>query len=138
ELNDIITPSGIHDGFSFVGSGPVPPNPAELLMTSDLEGFFKELRRRFDYIVVDSAPVGLVTDAHLIQKYCDTTFYVVRQGYTFKQQLSELQEFAQTNSKASMGIIFNDIKKSIMGYYGYGYTGYGYGSYGYGADVKGD
>lgn len=138
ELDEIITSSGIHDRFFFVASGPVPPNPAELLMTSDLEGFFNELRRKFDYVVVDSAPVGLVTDAHLIQDYCDTTFYVVRQGYTYKQQVSELQEFARSNPKASMGIIFNDIKKSILGYYGYGYKGYGYGKYGYGADVKGD
>lgn len=137
ELDEIIRPSGIHDRFSFVPSGPIPPNPAELLMISGLEEFFMELRKRFDYIVVDSAPVGLVTDAHLIQNYCDTTFYVVRQGYTYKQQVSELQDFAESNPKASMGIIFNDIKKSILGYYGYGYTGYGYGKYGYGSDNEG-
>lgn len=111
-----------------ISCGPVPPNPAELLLDSRVEEMFKWLKENFDVILVDTAPVGMVSDAMTLGKFADTTLYVVRQGYTYKKQISLIDELYHENRLPKVSIIINDVKlKPGYGYYGYGRYGYGYG-----------
>jgi len=121
-------------------AGPIPPNPAELLASSKLDELFAELKKNFDYIVIDSAPVAVVTDAVLISRLCDTTLFVLRHRYTSRNVLSLVEDLSKNKTIANMALLLNDFKKPKgygYGYnYGYGYSyGYNYGydsSYGYG------
>ena len=114
--------------------GPVPPNPAELLLDPKIEELFKWLRENFDVVIMDTAPVGMVSDAMTLSKFADATLYIVRQGHTFKKQIGMIDEFYMQGKLPRIAIILNDVKvKSGYGYYGYGRYGYGYG-YGYGSD----
>lgn len=125
-LNELIRPSGINENCWIITSGPIPPNPAELLLTDTTKELFATLRSRFDYIVIDAPPVGLVTDAQLLGHFADATLYLVRQGYTFKQQLQISKELYTFRKMPKMNIVVNDVKAGQG--YGYSYTyGYGYG-----------
>jgi capsular exopolysaccharide synthesis family protein len=125
-LSELIKPSGINENCWIISSGPIPPNPAELLLTDATKELFATLRSRFDYIVIDAPPVGLVTDAQLLGHFADTTLYLVRQGYTFKQQLQISKELYTFRKMPKMNIVVNDVKAGKG--YGYSYTyGYGYG-----------
>jgi len=111
-----------------ISCGPVPPNPAELLLDSRVEEMFQWLKENFDVILIDTAPVGMVSDAMTLGKFADTTLYVVRQGYTYKKQVSLIDELYHENRLPKISIIVNDVKiKPGYGYYGYGRYGYGYG-----------
>ena len=111
-----------------ISCGPVPPNPAELLLDSRVEEMFKWLKENFDVILVDTAPVGMVSDAMTLGNFANTTLYIVRQGYTYKKQISLIDEFYHDNKLPKISIIINDVKlKPGYGYYGYGRYGYGYG-----------
>jgi len=111
-----------------ISCGPIPPNPSELLLDSRVEEMFVWLRQNFDVIILDTAPVGMVSDAMTLGKFADTTLYVVRQGYTYKKQISLIDEFYHENRLPKISIIINDVKlKPGYGYYGYGRYGYGYG-----------
>jgi capsular exopolysaccharide synthesis family protein len=126
-LDELIRPSGINDNCWIITSGPIPPNPAELLLTDKTKDLFSTLRARFDYIVIDAPPVGLVTDAQLLGYFADATLFLVRQGYTFKQQLQISKDLYTSRKMPNMNIIVNDVTTGK----GYGYSyGYGYG-YGY-------
>ena len=111
-----------------ISCGPVPPNPSELLLDSRVEEMFVWLKENFDVIILDTAPVGMVSDAMTLGKFADTTLYVVRQGHTYKKQVSLIDEFYHENRLPRISIIINDVKlKPGYGYYGYGRYGYGYG-----------
>jgi len=111
-----------------ISCGPVPPNPSELLLDSRVEEMFDWLKANFDVIIVDTAPVGMVSDAMTLGKFADTTLYIVRQGYTYKKQVSLIDEFYHENRLPKISIVINDVKlKPGYGYYGYGRYGYGYG-----------
>ena len=127
EYNQILLPSGLEDSLYVITSGPIPPNPAELLMMPRVEELFTNLKRDFDYIIIDSAPIGLVTDAQLLGRFADTTLYVVRQGYTLKPQLQIPDGLVAEQKMSGLHLVVNDVKMSFG--YGYGY-GYGYGGYG--------
>src|SRR6187399_714537 len=117
-----------YDNLYGISCGPVPPNPAELLLDSRVEEMFKWLKENFDVILIDTAPVGMVSDAMTLGKFADTTLYIVRQGYTYKKQISLIDEFYHDNRLPKISIIINDVKlKPGYGYYGYGRYGYGYG-----------
>lgn len=134
-LESIIRPSGFHENFFVMSSGPIPPNPAELLLLDQTTLLFKELRNKFDYIIIDTAPIGLVTDAQLLGRHADATLYLIRQGYTFKQQLQLPQELYAKHKMPKLNLIVNDVKAGSS--YGYGYGGYGYSGYGgYGFEEK--
>lgn len=128
-IESILKPSGFHDNFYVVPSGPIPPNPAELLLLDKTTLLFKELKAQFDYIIVDTAPIGLVTDAQLLGRHADTTLYLVRQGYTYKQQLQLPQELYVKGKMPRINLVVNDVKYGSG--YGYSYGGYGYGGYGF-------
>ncbi|MEZ2335557.1 GumC family protein [Mucilaginibacter sp. RCC_168] len=128
-IDNLIKPSTFNENFFFISSGPIPPNPTELLMHDRLKTLIEELRKRFDYIIIDSAPVGLVSDALIIEEFVDITCYVVRQNYTYKSQLGIVNDLHKSKKAKHLYLIVNDIelkKNSITGY------GHGYGNYGYG------
>lgn len=129
QLEDIIKPSGINENCWIIPSGPIPPNPAELLMLDQTVKLFAELRSMFDYIIIDTAPIGLVTDAQLLAKNADATLYLVRQAYTFKQQLLLTKELFLQRKMPRLNLVINDVKNGHTYGYGYGYSyAYGYGS----------
>jgi Mrp family chromosome partitioning ATPase len=89
---------------------------------------FDWLRNNFEAIIVDTAPVGMVSDAMTLGKFADGTLYLVRQGHTFKKQITLIDEFYREKKLPRVSIIINDVKlKPGYGYYGYGRYGYGYG-----------
>jgi capsular exopolysaccharide synthesis family protein len=117
----------------YTPSGPVPPNPAELIDSPAMKEFIIKAKRQFDYIIIDTPPVALVTDALLVSPLTDFYLFVVRQRYSTKNTLGLIEELHKNDNIKSLGIIINDI--SLTGYYGYGLrygysAGYGY-SYGY-------
>ena len=116
-------------------TGPIPPNPAELIISNKMENLFAFLKANYDYIVIDSAPVGLVSDSFSLNKYADIVLYIVRQRYTFKKQLEFINDLKREGKLKNLALVINDVNLAgRYGYYGYGY-GYGYGymyKYGYG------
>jgi capsular exopolysaccharide synthesis family protein len=134
EIADIIKPVPGIDNLFVIGCGAIPPNPAELLLEDNVNVLFKYLKENFDAIVIDSAPVGLVTDSMTLSKFTDATLYIVRHKYTLKKQIKLIDELYVNNKLPKLSIVINDVVGSTGGYYGYGGYGYGYGrkSYGYG------
>lgn len=115
-------------GLYLVGSGPIPPNPAELLMQDKVKTLFDYLYDNFDYIVIDTPPIGLVTDALTIASYADVSIYLTRQHFTFKEQIKLIDEINAQRKLKGLSIIINDYEGVKEGKYGYGY-GYGNGGY---------
>lgn len=117
-----------------IPSGPVPPNPSEILLTPKIGELFNWLKQNFDAIVIDTAPVGLVSDAFTLSQYADSTIYVIRQRYTFKRQVYFIDDLYTARKLPNMGLLVNDvIAEGRKSYYGYGGGRYGYAySYGYG------
>ena len=114
------------------GCGPLPSNPSEILLSEKVLLFFNLLKEKYDYIIVDTAPIGLVSDTLNLLKYADITLYIVRQRYTSKSQLYFIDELEKNQLANNLHIIINDLK--IGGRYN-NYSGYGYNyynSYGYG------
>ena len=132
-LSDIILPSGLNENFFVIAGGHVPPNPTELILMPKVDEMFETLKMQFDCIVVDTAPIGLVSDAQLLSKYADATLFIVRQGYTFKQQLEFIEEVYTEKKLPSFNLIINDIKNTKGMQYGYAYAGNKGFSYNYGA-----
>ncbi len=127
-LAELITPVPGSDNLFVLACGPVPPNPAELLLEPAVTGMFEYLRENFDVVIVDTAPVGMVSDAMTLSKFVDCTLYLVRQRHTFKKQVALIDDFHKENKLPKISIIINDVKlKPGYGYYGYGRYGYGYG-----------
>ena len=121
-LDEIIQPSQKIPNMDIILSGPVPPNPAELIASEKTTELFRELRERYDYIIIDTPPVGLVTDAYLLMEHADINIYLVRQNLTNKKVFASIiQDIEERGLK--MYIVVNDI--NLSGGYGYGY-GYGY------------
>lgn len=126
-----LLPSGVNKNLTLLMAGPTPPNPAELVTRKSLDITFDCLRQHFDYIIVDTAPVGLVTDTLQIAKVCDTTVYVCRADYTPKENFEMINGLAFSKKMPKMSIVVNgiDMSKKKNGYY-YGYGKYGkYGRY---------
>jgi len=131
ELKDMIRPIPGHPNYYIITCGPIPPNPVELLITSRLEELFTELRKQFNYIIIDSPPLGLVTDAQILEKQADATIYMLRYGYTPKNCLEFINALYKEKKFKNLNLVFNAIKEGGIYGYGYGYRyGYGYG-YGY-------
>ena len=128
EMADLPVKIPGYDNLYGISCGPVPPNPSELLLDTRVADMFAWLKENFDVILVDTAPVGMVSDAMTLGKFADTTLYIVRQGYTYKKQVSLIDEFYHENRLPRISIVINDVKlKPGYGYYGYGRYGYGYG-----------
>jgi len=131
-IDEVIQPSGKLDSLDIITSGPIPPNPAEMIASDKCNELFDELKKRYDYIIIDTPPLGLVTDAFLLMKYSDANLYIVRQGHTDKNIFASIIKDIE-NRGLKVSIVINGIHQE--GGYGYGkyHYGYGYGySYGYG------
>ncbi|WP_461451688.1 GumC family protein [Mucilaginibacter sp.] len=124
----LVKQSTVNENFYLVSSGPIPPNPAELLMDDRLRILIEELRVKFDYVIIDTAPIGLVSDALIIEEYADITCFVLRQNYTYKSQLGIVNDLYRTKKVKQLYLVVNDIKleKNALTGYGNGYRGYGY------------
>ena len=145
DVLSLCMPSGVNKNLDLLIAGPIPPNPSELLTRSTLKEIFDILRKEYDYVIVDTAPVGLVTDTLHIGKVADATVMVCRADYTEKSSFSMINDFAENNKLPNVSIVVNgvDMSKKKYGYaYGYGKYGkygkstyrsytHGYGSYGY-------
>lgn len=109
-------------------SGPIPPNPAELLLNPKVKELFDYLRSAYDYVIVDTAPSALVSDCFILQDYADITLYLIRQRYTLLKQMDYIREIAESGRLKNMTLLVNDVVAGgRYGYYGYTYTyGYGY------------
>ncbi|MFY0256273.1 GumC family protein [Chitinophaga sp. 30R24] len=128
---EIIQPSGIHRNLYLISSGPIPPNPAELLLQESTSQLLDKLKEDFDYVIIDTTP-NLVTDAQLLSAYAHTTLYIVRMNYTRKQQVGLVNALYKAGKMPRLNLVVNDIRqgKYSGGYYGYGYGNeYGYGDY---------
>jgi len=110
-----------------ISSGPVPPNPSELLISDEMDVFMEQLSKEYDYIVMDTPPLGLVTDALDLTKYSDANLYMVRQDYTEKGMLGLINDKYKNGEIKNLSFVLNYFK--LKSGYGYGY-GYGYGAYG--------
>ena len=134
-----ITPSGVNDNLDLLLAGPTPPNPTELLARRNMQDIIEILKQQYDYVILDTAPVGLVTDTLQIAKFTNVSCYVCRADYTPKANLGVVNTLAKENKLPNTCIILNGVdmsKKKYGYYYGYGkygkYGRYGYGRYGYG------
>lgn len=137
DLKTVVQATSIENLFLLPG-GPVPPNPSELLLKEQVNIMFDQLKESFDYIILDTPPVALVTDAFVLSKFADHTLFVVRQDYTPKIILRTIHDYYKDGRIKNLSLVLNDIFRSGPGYgYGYGAYGYGYG-YGYGHSSKGD
>ena len=119
------------ENLDIILSGPIPPNPSELLSLEKMKDFIEELKKTYKHIIIDTPPIGLVTDGLVLMKYSDINIYVVRQNFTTKEMLNNFNETIIKNNVLNMNLIVNDISndKTSHGYgYGYGNT-YGYGYY---------
>ena len=151
DIAEQILPSGVNKNLDLLMAGPIPPNPAELMARPSLETIFNVLREKYDYILVDTAPVGLVTDTLQVGRVADATIYMCRADYTAKSSFELINGLANDEKLPNMAIVINGIdmsKKKYGYYYGYGrygkygrygrygryssYGKYGYGKYGYG------
>ncbi len=114
----------------FISAGPIPPNPSELIMGDSMKELLDELKLKYDYIILDTPPVGLVSDALELTPYCDATLYVVRQNVTKKDMLSLVNNKHKRGELNNISIVFNGFESKVKygSGYGYGY-GYGYGNY---------
>jgi Mrp family chromosome partitioning ATPase len=125
EVEDVVSQSDYNENLSIVLSGAIPPNPAELLMQKRTTTFVEELKKEFDYIIMDTAPSMLVTDTILINKLADITLYVVRAGYTDKRLLDFPQDAIDDGRLANVAIVLNNVNLNNFGYgnkYGYAYA----------------
>lgn len=136
QIKEQILPSNKHDNLSLLPAGAIPPNPTELLARKSLDNIINTLKEHFDYIIIDSAPVGLVTDTVSIARVSDATVFVCRADYTPKRDFDLINTLAKEGRLRNVSVVINGIdmsKKKYGYYYGYGHYGYGHHySYGYG------
>jgi capsular exopolysaccharide synthesis family protein len=120
-MEDLIIPSGIAN-LDVLPSGVVPPNPSELLQSEKLDQLFAELRQRYDYVIVDSAPVAMVGDSYLLQRLVDMTIYVTRANYTTYELVEFINQTHMQERLPKMVAVLNGVEAKNIGYgYGYGY-----------------
>ncbi len=123
KLKDIIFESSVSPNLFIIQGGPVPPNPTELLMSNRLEEMIEELKNSFDYIIIDSAPVGVVSDTFQLNRVVDCTIYVLRQNYTSREMTGLINEIYRDNRLNNMSVVLNGTN-DIDTFYGYNHKKY--------------
>lgn len=142
--SELVKPTGIHPNLSIITAGTIPPNPNELLAKPALDKLIDDLRQNFDYIVIDTAPIGVVSDSFLLNRLTDVTLYVVRAEFTPKKDIEDATILYKKKKLKNMYFVLNDVDLTKHTYrYGYGKKygyGYGYGknrhTYGYTSDTE--
>lgn len=125
-IGDYIVKLPNYDHFDVLPSGVIPPNPVDLLMNNKINTMFEQLKKEYEYIIVDTAPVSIVTDTLLIAKNADAFIYVMKANYLDKRFLKLIDSFYRDKKLPNMSVLLNDT--SVRKTYGYGYAyGYGYG-----------
>jgi capsular exopolysaccharide synthesis family protein len=119
ELDDIIVPSVEHKNLDVIPCGIIPPNPAELLQAERVDELFAELRKRYDYIIVDTAPVALVSDTYMLDRIADMTIYVFRYKYTPLEMIDYMNQVVEQKRMHNVACVLNGVKGLRAGY-GYG------------------
>lgn len=133
-MDQVLKASGVHENLYIANCGPTPPNPGELMVLPTARQLIDELQEMFDIIIIDTAPLGLVSDALILSQYTDVNLFVVRQNYTIKQQVKMFDELYRERKIRNAAVIFNCVDHVSKYGYGYGgaYTfGYNYTSAGY-------
>ena len=133
-LEDIINKTNIKT-LDVIASGPIPPNPAELLDSPKMNELLTILNEKYDYVIIDTPPIGLVTDGVILMQYADANLYIVRHNYSKIKSLSVVNNISKNKNISNLNIVINDYTQNEG--YGYGY-GYGYGNDGYGYYEKDD
>jgi len=118
KINDIIQHTEINN-LDFIAAGPIPPNPVELIASEKTKYLFEELKNKYDYIIIDSAPVGAVTDSFLLFEYADINIFIVRHNRTLKEALKNNLENIENKKVKNISLLINDIKLKKNNY---GYT----------------
>ena len=118
-VDDVIIPSGEHANLDVIPCGTIPPNPSELLQTPRLDELFAELRKRYDYIIVDTAPVALVSDTYLLDRIADMTVFVCRYKYTPSEMVDYINRIIEQKRMHNVACVLNGVKGARAGY-GYG------------------
>jgi tyrosine-protein kinase Etk/Wzc len=126
EPEEVIRRTNLHENLFFLPAGQLPDNPSELLMSPRVKELLTYLEAIFDMIIIDSAPVSLLSDAYVLSPMCDATLYVIKHKYTPKVYLERMDQDNMINQLKNMGIVFNGIQSRGFTKNGYGY-GYGYG-----------
>ncbi len=135
EYNQLMQQWEGNENLYFIPSGPLPPNPGELLLSPKLDQLFERLQKEYDYIVIDAPPVGLVSDALSLGRLAELTLFVIRFNYSTTRSLELISDLKRAGKLPHPAVVFNGVQ-ATRGYgygysYGYGY-GYGYGGYGQG------
>jgi capsular exopolysaccharide synthesis family protein len=121
---DSLIQATAYDNVSVLPGGVIPPNPAELLMSDRFEHVIEYLRGKFDFIILDNPPLGIVADTGIANRVADLTLYVIRVGHLDRRQLPAVQEIYRSNQLRNMAVVLTDINYEILNY-SMGYTGYG-------------
>ena len=125
-MSDLVYPAAAAEGLYRVSTGQLPSNPAELLLHPRMAAALAALRQQFDHIILDSSPIGQVSDAFALVPYLDYTIFMVRYNFTRKGQLNIVNKLLSNQKMPPMALVLNDAKKNNQQEYGYG-KGYGYG-----------
>ncbi len=137
DIHKLVHQSKENPNLYVLPAGPVPPNPNELLMSPNMEHMMDQLKKEYDFIIIDSAPIGLVSDTFLIVKYSDIQLYVARAGFSSKRSLKLLHNAVALHKFSSIYLVLNGVDMSSAtyiyrrygeyGHYGQQKIGYGYG-----------
>lgn len=122
-VDQIINPTQV-ENLSVITSGPIPPNPAEILSKPEMKMLIDEVRSKFDYIIIDNAPTALITDGNIISHLSDLNIFILRYGVSHKNQLEILNQYVEYKTMNNMAIMVNDIKTNSFGYTYYKYYQY--------------
>lgn len=120
-ISQIITPSSMHPNLFFIGTGPLPDNPSELLEQIEIDELVEWLRSDYDDILIDTPPIFLVTDAMILSRLADAALYVIRQNFSYKKHLSFIKKIYKEHKLPKLQIVFNAIQKRGDSHYGYEY-----------------
>jgi capsular exopolysaccharide synthesis family protein len=124
KINDIIQHTQI-DNLDFIAAGPIPPNPVELIASQKTKYLFEELKNKYDYIIIDSAPVGAVTDSFLLFEYADINIFTIRHNHTLKEALKNNLKNIESKDVKNISLLINDVKLKKNSY-GYTYQSHYY------------
>jgi capsular exopolysaccharide synthesis family protein len=126
EANEVLKMTGASENLFLIPAGPIPANPSELILNGKLQELLDYLNTKFDYILIDTAPVTPVTDAYILSPFCDATLFIIRHGHTPKTSVKLLDQNTMVKGMKNLGIVFNGVKargfNRAGSVYGYGYS----------------
>ena len=120
-IDEVIRPSEVEKNMDVISAGALPPNPAEIILNEKVSQLIRDMRDRYDYIILDCPPVGMVADALTLNEHVDTTIYIVRYNYTEKDQIKIVDDIFENKKLKNTLIVLNDSKKLNGNNYVYGY-----------------